>query len=145
MILVDRQPKASKVITVRFEGSQMRAAQGLGIGNAVVIYVASVRASSKVISVTCVRAEPSNTHTEKDDDEDAFGFGFDNEADELPQNDALSSIVVTFQFIASKEFVEHGAKVLVMPGGGPALSGGTERGAKGLAGLDGFVGRVVDE
>tara|TARA_R110002003_G_scaffold198_10_gene15476 strand:- start:2063 stop:2500 length:438 start_codon:yes stop_codon:yes gene_type:complete len=145
MILVDRQPKASKIITVRFEGSQMRAAQGLGIGNAVVIYVASVRASSKVISATCVRAEPSNTHTEKDDDEDAFGFGFDNEADELPQNDALSSIVVTFQFIASREFVEHGAKVLVMPGGGPALSGGTERGAKGLAGLDGFVGRVVDE
>ncbi|KAH7085330.1 hypothetical protein BKA63DRAFT_499409 [Paraphoma chrysanthemicola] len=145
MILADRQPKASKVITVRFEGSQMRAAQGLGIGSAVVVYIASVRASCKVISVTCEPSVCGNVSIEKEEDgeDDAFGFGFDDEADDS-ENDAPLSVVVTFQFIASREFVEHGAKVLVMPGGGPALSGGNERGAKGLAGLDGFVGRVID-
>jgi hypothetical protein len=41
--------------------------------------------------------------------------------------------------------VQHGAKVLVMPGGGPGLSGGNERGEKGLGGLEGFVGHAVEE
>jgi hypothetical protein len=144
MVLANRQLKASKVITVRFEDSQTRPAQSLSVGSAVVIYVASVRASSKVISVA---TEPStiadlNSH---DEDEVAFGFGFDDEPEEPVWGEALAVTTVTFQFIGSREFVEHDAKVLVMPGGGPGLSGGNERGAKGLAGLEGFVGRIVDE
>jgi hypothetical protein len=47
-------------------------------------------------------------------------------------------------FVASKEFVLTGDKVLVMPGGGPGLFVGNERGEKGLAGLDGFVGEIVE-
>lgn len=143
MVLADRQPNASKVITVRFEGPQMHAAQTLSIGSAVVVYTASVRASSKVISVTFepIAVEPNDA----DDDEDAFGFGFDDEADKVPSHDRSAAVTVTFQFIASREFVEHGAKVLVMPGGGPGLTGGNERGAKGLAGLEGFVGHVTSE
>ncbi|KAF2033309.1 GTP-binding protein-like protein 2 [Setomelanomma holmii] len=145
MILADRQPKASKVISVRFEGSQTPAAQGLSVGSAVVVYIASVRASSKVISVTSDPVPLGDVGVDKDNDEDAFGFGFDDEPVEPVQNDASVSAIATFQFMASREFVELGAKVLVMPGGGPGLSGGFERGAKGLAGLDGFVGRVVEE
>lgn len=144
MVLADRQPNASKIISVRFEGSQTTAAQSLSIGSAVVVYIASVRASSKVISVT---TEPTVTETnDKDNEEDdAFGFGFDEEADQVLSDNKASAATVTFQFIASREFVEQGAKVLVMPGGGPGLSGSNERGAKGLAGLEGFVGRVVAE
>ncbi|KAH7393875.1 hypothetical protein DE146DRAFT_757358 [Phaeosphaeria sp. MPI-PUGE-AT-0046c] len=144
MVLADRQPNASKVICVRFEGSQMQAAQNLSIGSAVVLYITSVRASSKVISVVCepITNEPDNN---LDEDEDAFGFGFDDEVDKVSSDDKPAAVTVTLQFIASREFVEHGAKVLVMPGGGPGLSGGNERGAKGLAGLEGFVGHVVTE
>jgi hypothetical protein len=144
MVLADRPCKASKVITVRFEDSQTRAAQGLSIGSAVVVYIASVRASSKVISVTTEPSTVGDTDSHNED-EDSFGFGFDDEPDESSRSDGLAAALVTFQFIGSGEFVEHGAKVLVMPGGGPGLSGGNERGAKGLAGLEGFVGRVVDE
>lgn len=143
MVLANRQPKASKVITVRFEREQAREAKGLGIGSAVVVYIASVRASSKVISVSTDPAAEQSSKQE--DEEDAFGFGFDDEADHEPGSEETSSTTVTFQFIASREFVEVGAKVLVMPGGGPGLSGGNERGAKGLAGLDGFVGRVIED
>lgn len=143
MVLANQQPTASRVISVRFEGSQTQAAQGLSIGSAVVVYIASVRASSKVISVT---PEPVAAVTNvENDDEDAFGFGFDDETDEPSSNDKQGVTTVTFQFIASREFVEHGAKVLVMPGGGPGLTGSNERGAKGLAGLEGFVGHVVAE
>ncbi|EAT76848.2 hypothetical protein SNOG_15753 [Parastagonospora nodorum SN15] len=140
MVLADRQPYASKVINVRFEGSQTRAAQGLSLGSAVVVYIASVRASSKVISVA---TEPALSTAPVEADDDEFGFGFDDETDGSDL-DTSAATIVTFQFIASKEFVEYGAKVLVMPGGGPGLSGSNERGAKGLAGLEGFVGRVVE-
>jgi hypothetical protein len=147
MVLADRQPHASKVINVRFEGTQTRAAQGLSVGSAVVVYTASVRASSKVISVA---NEPATSDTSQgaaeEEEDDDFGFGgFDDEADEPSPHGALAATTVKFQFIASREFVETGAKVLVMPGGGPGLSAGNERGAKGLAGLEGFVGRVVEE
>jgi hypothetical protein len=147
MVLADRQPNAFRSITVRFEGSQTRAVQGLSIGSAVVVYIDSVRASSKVISVTTELATtnaPSDQDAEEEE-EDAFGFGFDDEADEPAQDDAPFATIVKFQFIASREFVQHGAKVLVMPGGGPGLSGSNERGEKGLAGLEGFVGRAIEE
>ncbi|KAH8727061.1 hypothetical protein GQ44DRAFT_770501 [Phaeosphaeriaceae sp. PMI808] len=144
MVLAGRRPTVSKIITVRFEETQSRAAQGLGVGSAVVIYVASVRASCKVISVASEPGQMCDTNN-KEDDEDAFGFGFDDEPVEPAQNCTPVGTMVQFQFIASSEFVENGARVLVMPGGGPGLSGGNERGAKGLAGLEGFVGRVVED
>jgi hypothetical protein len=145
MVLADRQPLASRLVTVRFEGSQAGGAASLAVGSAVVVYIASVRASSKVISVS---AEPSLAHeaTVLDDDDDAFGFGgFDDEAAQQPAAASLSVVTVTFQFIASKEFIEQGAKVLVMPGGGPVPASGTDKGARGVTGLEGFVGYAVDQ
>ena len=53
-------------------------------------------------------------------------------------------LIVTFSFNASKEFVVVGEQVLIMPGGGPGLYGGHERGERGVAGLEGFVGTIVD-
>ncbi|KAF2130026.1 P-loop containing nucleoside triphosphate hydrolase protein [Dothidotthia symphoricarpi CBS 119687] len=148
MVLADREAKASRVMAVRFEGNQAQGVSNLGIGSAAVVYVASVRASSKVVSVATETVPVENDRNEdvdEDEDEDAFGFGFDDQADPEPTHEMASATVVTFQFIATREFVEVGAKVLVMPGGGPGLSGGNERGAKGVAGLEGFVGRVVEE
>lgn len=144
MVLADRQPLASRVMTVRFEGLQANGAASLSVGSAVVAYVASVRASSKVISVAVEPGSSVEVSVETED-EDAFGFGFDDEAGALPSDAPPSAVTVTFQFIASKEFIEQGAKVLVMPGGGPGLAGGAERGAKGVAGLEGFVGHAVEQ
>jgi hypothetical protein len=147
MVLADRQPLASRVVTVRFEGAQASGAASLTIGSGAVVYVASVRASSKVISVAAEPAQSAESPAQdEDEDEDAFGFGgFDDEMDERPTSVAPSAVTVTLQFIASKEFIEEGAKVLVMPGGGQALAGGTERGAKGVAGLEGFVGYAIEQ
>jgi hypothetical protein len=147
MVLADRQPLASRVVTVRFEGAQASGAASLTIGSGAVVYVASVRASSKVISVAAEPAQSAESPAQdEDEDEDAFGFGgFDDEMDEQPTSVAPSAVTVTLQFIASKEFIEEGAKVLVMPGGGQALAGGTERGAKGVAGLEGFVGYAIEQ
>ncbi|KAF3049986.1 hypothetical protein E8E11_007492 [Didymella keratinophila] len=145
MVLADRQPLASRLVAVHFEKSQAGGAASLTVGSAVVVYIASVRASSKVISVS---AEPGSAPQAPtlDDDDDAFGFGgFDDESSQQPAAAPPSAVTVTFQFIASKEFIEQGARVLVMPGGGPVPTSGTERGAKGVTGLEGFVGYAVDQ
>lgn len=51
---------------------------------------------------------------------------------------------VTFELISNREWIELGSQVLVMPGGGHGLYIGSERGEKGVAGLEGFVGRVIE-
>ena len=153
MVLADGNAKAHKVISVRFEGSHAQAADSLSIGSTLVIFVASVRVTSKVISVH--KTSKPSTATARDRaniEEEEFGFGFNLDEDSSPypaedeeHGTSTTATVVTFQFMATREFVEEGAKVLVMPGGGPGLTGSTERGAKGVAGLAGFSGRVVDE
>ncbi len=149
MVLAAHAPKAHKVITVRFEEKQAEGVKDLGVGSAVVVYIASVRASSKVVSVAAERTEVPALNTNgahnNGDEDDAFGFGFEDETDRSTTESAPPAAIVTLQFIASREFVEMGAKVLIMPGGGPGLFGGNERGAKGMAGLEGFVGRVVED
>ena len=145
MVLCASEAKAHKTITVRFQDSQAQGVKGLGVGTAVVVYIASVRASSKVVSVAVEAVDTPLPTQRSQDDDDAFGFGFEDETDELDAGLTVPAVVITFQFIASREFVEPGAKVLVMPGGGPGLFGSNERGAKGMAGLEGFVGRIVED
>jgi hypothetical protein len=42
------------------------------------------------------------------------------------------------------QWIELGSQILVMPGGGHGLYHGSERGEKGVAGLEGFVGKVIE-
>ena len=51
---------------------------------------------------------------------------------------------VTLELMTSREWIELGSQILVMPGGGHGLYYGSERGEKGVAGLEGFVGKVIE-
>ncbi|KAF2267655.1 hypothetical protein CC78DRAFT_456710 [Lojkania enalia] len=149
MVLANGEPKANRIIAVKFSGTNAEAVKSLTVGSAVVLYIASVRASAKVLSHANRTAATTtgSASLEAIEDDDAFGFGFDDEANTSNVNPGIrtDSMVVVFQFIASREFAEIGSMVLVVPGGGPGLFGGTERGEKGLASLEGFVGRVVED
>ncbi|MCJ1381590.1 hypothetical protein MMC17_004701 [Xylographa soralifera] len=103
-------------------------------------YIASIRASAKIISVEAVaEAVEQDSETAKDieDIDDIFGF------DERRSNGAHASgtqprqvkklIEVTFRFVTYREWIEIGTQVLVMPGSG----------AEGSIGLEGFVGRIT--
>ncbi|KAF2685784.1 hypothetical protein K458DRAFT_387737 [Lentithecium fluviatile CBS 122367] len=152
MVLTHGNAKAHRVIFVRLEGTHAQAAKRLSIGSTVVIFVASVRVTSKVVSVVPVSEHSAGStqgSVENEDEGFGFGFNFDDDlvgdrSDNNGRGALTAAAVVTFQFLATREFVEEGAKVLAMPGGGPGLTGSTERGAKGVAGLEGFVGRVVN-
>jgi hypothetical protein len=162
MVLLDgpEAPKAHTVVAVHFDGPNADAVRSLSVGSGVDVYVASVRAPSTVVSLAVEKGLGTETGTQgqyrlgsgssneaaADEPEDpAFGFSFDDEdeADFADEAASPSAMVVTFRFNRLREFYEVGAKVLVIPTGGPGLYGSSERGEKGVAALDGFVGRVV--
>lgn len=146
MVLASGSPMAKKGFVAEFARSDV---DGLSIGMGVVVYLASVRASAKVLAGTVPDDDYESTDeaeggAEEDDDDDGFGFSLDDIASTRHTSEIRDNprLLVTFQFITSREFVEDGLQVLIMPGGGPGLYG-HERGEKGVAGLGGFVGKVV--
>lgn len=152
MVLTTVQPQSARTFSAEFQREDL---EQLAVGNHVVIYVCSVRASAKVVSARAPESPIAEHGAEKRQnghdifDLDAVGAALD--ASELrDRNEQVAgkvtapTLIVTFSFDASKEYVARGDQVLVMPGGGPGLYGGHERGEKGVAGLEGFVGKVVE-
>ena len=85
--------------------------------------------------------------TRSEDLDDMFGLdSIDDEAEEPEPlvfgSDGVTD--VTLELMTNREWIELGSQVLVMPGGGQGLYHGSERGEKGIAGLEGFVGRVLE-
>ena len=154
MVLANGTPQSCRVFEAEFARQDV---EGLSIRSGVVVYTASVRASATVIAGAVVDDNdegrdsllPSNV--KKPVGGSGFSFGYDDDDDDDVHNNDVEArlghkearILVTFHLIASREYVEVGAQVLIMPGGGPGLYGGTERGQKGIAGLEGYVGRVT--
>lgn len=148
MILSSFLPQATRTFVASFRREDF---DRLVVGNHVVVYTASVRASAKVISTSRAPLySPSNNY--KAPQHFTHSFAMDDDKDDemvsiaevFPMEEKSAQLLVTFAFDAAKEFVIVGDPVLVMPGGGPGLYGGQERGEKGLAGLEGFVGRITD-
>lgn len=152
MVIAQGLPTAKKGFVAEFARSDV---DGLSIGMSVVVYAASIRASAKVVAGAVPEDEQMSSSIESlehmtTEDEDDFAFGFDADVDATShrsiireKEEKVPRLLVTFQFLATKEYLEEGSQVLIMPGGGPGLYGGNERGEKGYAGLDGFVGRIM--
>jgi hypothetical protein len=108
-------------------------------GSLVVVYIASIRASARVLRLVPYK----KASTISSDSDDLFGLH-----DALEEEPAVfgsdGDTWVSFELITTSEWIELGSSVLVMPGGGHGLYSGSERGEKGLAGLEGFVGKVVE-
>jgi hypothetical protein len=147
---LDAKIQAKRVFVAEFA---RRDVDPLSIGSGVVVYFNSVRASAKIIAgaiaETSLVNKPDSQSRQVDgaDEDFTFQFGEDYEDGEVEQmeGEVEERLLVTFQFLASKEVVQVGTKVLVMPGGGVGVYGGDGRGEKGVAGLSGFVGTVVDK
>ena len=149
MVLQNIQPSASRSFEAVFNREDL---ESLSVGHHVVVYVASIRASARVVSARA----PDSPQASRRPSYVENTFEFDEvrasllEADAVSENEQVAGaitaprLIVTFSFNASKEFVVVGEQVLIMPGGGPGLYGGHERGERGVAGLEGFVGTIVN-
>ncbi|RDL34524.1 uncharacterized protein BP5553_07652 [Venustampulla echinocandica] len=118
-------------------------------GSLVVVYIASIRASARVLQVAPHEENGDNIRAAKDmaDIDDMFGLDGEEEGEEDPEplifgSDGVTDL--TFEFITNHEWIELGSQILVMPGGGHGLYYGSERGEKGVAGLEGFAGTVIE-
>lgn len=151
MVLTNMPLEAAHTLTAAFDMSD---ASSLVIGNRVAIYTASVRSSAKVVAIA-LHDEHTNSNNHQLPQEfsaaadDDLAFAMDEEKEMMepaapsPSVTSGENILITLQLDSYREWVEVGAKLLIMPGGGPGLHAG-ERGIKGLAGLEGFVGSVVE-
>lgn len=107
-------------------------------GTLVIIYIASVRAAAKILAV--------QSHAELTSHDDVFSFNLHEDSSDSNGVKESGSFLsceqeVTFQFMSSREWIESGTQVLVMPAGG--LSIGRAGGADNVGvGLDGLVGRI---
>lgn len=123
-------------------------------GSLVVVYIASIRASARVLKlIPHANNALSLSVTEQDDnDDDVFGIEDSFERENKEQDQEQENIIfgsdgvtdVTLELLTNREWIELGSQVLVMPGGGHGLYYGSERGEKGVAGLEGFVGKVIE-
>jgi GTPase len=121
-------------------------------GSLVVVYIASIRASARVLRlVPHANNELSLSISEQiENDDDVFGLedSFEKEGREQEQDNIVFGsdgvTDVTLELLTNREWIELGSQVLVMPGGGHGLYYGSERGEKGVAGLEGFVGKVIE-
>ena len=107
---------------------------------------ASIRATAKVLRLA-PHAELEDPLNNQSEDDDVFGVNkLDETGDEQEPlvfgSDGITS--VTFELMTNREWIELGSQILVMPGGGLGLYSGSERGEKGVAGLEGFAGKVVE-
>lgn len=147
MVLAKDCPVACSSFEAVFARSDV---DGLSIRSNVVIYTASVRASARIIGGAVVEStalqQPTSHATDYNKEDGLFSL---DDADDLSQpeqangNGADHQLAVTLQFLASREYVEPGAQIMIMPGGGPGLFGGSERGEKGMASLEGYVGKIL--
>lgn len=144
MIQTGHTLQAASGFTASFEDSDINS---VNPGSLVVLYIASVRASARVLNLAPHRAnnDPVPAVYEEID-----VFGLDESLRHERQeseplvfgSDGVTD--VTFELLTNREWIELGSQVLVMPGGGYGLYNGSERGQKGIAGLEGFVGRVIE-
>lgn len=137
-------------LTASFEDGEIKSVTP---GSIVVIYIASIRATARVLRLTPhIAHDPTDVASansrEAGADADILGLDVALEPDareEEPYDFCRDGVTdVTLELMTHREWVELGSWILIMPGGGQGLYYGSERGEKGLAGLDGFVGRVVE-
>ena len=125
------------------------------VGSIVIIYVASIRAQTKIVELEIssmpigIKRGNSSYGVGSVRSTSLDGFGFDDtesDSSDLSSGEGPSlrkRFQATFQFIASREWVETGVQILVMPGSGVCFSSSRERGEKSGVGFDGLVGTIT--
>jgi len=108
-------------------------------GVIVIVYIASIRASAKIVEVRALEGEVTTNELLKLDDT------ISNQSGSVTLDSATNNnqTVIVFEFANSQEWIELGTQVLVTPGGGPSLTGQPEQREIGSAGLDGYVGTLT--
>lgn len=144
MVQTGHTLQAASGFTAAFEDSDI---SSVTVGSLVVVYIASIRGTARVLRVSPHTRAGEEAKTEGEEMDDDV-FGLDTDEKELEPEPVIFGsdgiIDVSLELITNREWIELGSQVLIMPGGGHGLYAGSERGEKGVAGLEGFVGKVIE-
>ncbi|KZF24379.1 hypothetical protein L228DRAFT_245304 [Xylona heveae TC161] len=148
----ERPLQASTGIVAHFDQCD---AGALTPGSTAVAYFASVRTSVRVVGIEEDVISKKNSfddghgHPEgvfhfgdSDADDDQDGHEHDTSSAAAARRHRISA--ATLEFVSSREWVEVGGPVLLVPSGGTGLYKGTEIGGRGISRLDGVVGTIAD-
>lgn len=125
--------QAASGLTAVFPGPE---AASLSAGNLVNIYVASVRATARVLRVMGTSESVDVSHGSSPREEDVFGFNNGHEEDIETTNDSSSghkNVEVRLELLNNREWIELGSRIVILEGTRPEKSG-----------LEGFVGTVIE-
>lgn len=108
----------------------------------VTVYIASIKAAAKILTV---EAQSDPQPESRSLDEVSLFENNHKDKDSVVATAAKPVLKreVTFQFVSSREWVETGTRVLVMPAGGSG-TGRSEGGDSAIASLEGFVGKITE-
>ncbi|KAJ4394562.1 hypothetical protein N0V93_003781 [Gnomoniopsis smithogilvyi] len=121
--------QAASGITGRFEDSST---ESLIVGSIVKVYIASVRASARILRVSPTWMYPDADH--EAEDEDVFDISLEKPDDRTAaQENAKLEYEVQLELLSQREWVEMGSQVVILEGG-----------SRDKSGLEGFVGKVVE-
>lgn len=123
------------------------------LGGNAIVYIANIRSTVKV---TCMALADDEVVSSPPSPTEPEFFSFDGDANDHDRGDELElnnmirpsansppgDIKITFCFVTSVEWVEVGARVLLMPGASAALASAQSSGSP--SGVEGFVGRICD-
>ncbi len=127
------QPTLCRVFTTLFDEFNTRS---MICGMPVTVYIASIRASAKIVTV---QTQPTSPHRVFHFDES----NSDRDGDVGPNILRARHKKVAFQFVNSREWIELGTQVLVMPAGGHG-TGRSDGGDHANVGLGGSVGKITE-
>lgn len=122
--------QAASGVTGLFEDASTAA---LIVGSIVKVYIASVRASARILRVSPTWTYPDGD-ADEEEDEDVFVLSDEKaHGDEAGQRDGTLVYEVQLELLSQREWVEMGSRVVILEGGGRDMSG-----------LEGFVGKVIE-
>ncbi|TLD29316.1 hypothetical protein PspLS_03797 [Pyricularia sp. CBS 133598] len=126
--------QAASGLTAVFPGPE---AATLSAGNLVNIYVASVRATARVLRVygTSGSVGLYGSASAREEDDDVFGFhnGHDDMETQGDQSSVHKNVEIRLELLNNREWIELGSRIVILEGSRPESSG-----------LEGFVGTVVE-
>jgi len=123
--------QAASGITAVFEDAE---AASLSVGSLVNIYVASVRASARVLRVARTDGQGNGSEMATEDIDDLFSLSEEIEIDDLQSSPVIDGgVEVQLELLNNREWIELGSRILVLEGG-----------SKDKSGLEGYTGKVIE-
>ncbi|KAK1754917.1 GTP-binding protein 2 [Echria macrotheca] len=132
MIATGLSLQAASGLTALFDDAE---AESMSVGSLVNIYIASVRATARVLRVSKAESQADGSKLPTEDIDDLFSLSEEMDAERTVEANTgtENGVEVQLELLYNREWIELGSRILVLEGSN-----------KDKSGLEGLVGKVVE-